>query len=140
VPPVDESLVRDHPAAGTLDDVLGFEMLEATADGARARFEVRDRVCQPAGIVHGGAYAALAESMVSVATNALVTEDGQGAVGQANNTSFLRPVSDGFVSAEARPRHRGRSTWVWDVEFVDDDGRLCAVSRVTLAVRPAPGG
>ncbi|MBD0280945.1 MAG: PaaI family thioesterase [Thermoleophilaceae bacterium] len=137
---MEDSLLLDHPVAGTLDDVLGFELLEASADGARARFQVRDRVCQPAGIVHGGAYAALAESMVSITTNALVAEDGQGALGQANNTSFLRPVNEGFVSAEAHPRHRGRATWVWDVEFVDDNGRLCAVSRVTLALRPAQGG
>jgi 1,4-dihydroxy-2-naphthoyl-CoA hydrolase len=137
---VAEPRVLDHPAAGTLDDVLGFELLEASDDGARARFEVRDRVCQPAGIVHGGAYAALAESMVSITTNALVAEDDQGAVGQSNHTSFLRPVSEGYVNARARPRHRGRSTWVWDVDFVDDHGRLCAISRVTLALRPARGG
>ncbi len=137
---MEESLLLGHPAAGTLDDVLGFELLEASADGARARFQVRDRVCQPAGIVHGGAYAALAESMVSITTNALVAEDGKGAVGQSNHTSFLRPVSDGFVNARAHPRHRGRSTWVWDVDFVDDHGRLCAISRVTLAVRPAQDG
>ena len=53
-------------------------------------------------------------------------EDGKIAMGQSNHTSFLRPVSAGSVHAEARPRHRGRTTWVWEVDFTDDEGRLCA--------------
>ena len=93
---------------------------------------------QPMGLVHGGTYAALAESMASWATVVAVAPDGNLAVGQSNNTTFLRPVTSGQVNAEGTPLHRGRTTWVWDVEFTDDDGRLCAVSRVTLAVRPAP--
>ena len=124
--------------AGTLDDLLGFEFLESSAKGCRARFPVEDRVRQPFGLVHGGAYAALAETMVSLATHAAVSENGEFAVGQANHTSFLRPVSDGSILAEGRPRHRGRTTWIWDVEFTDDEGRVCALSRVTLAVRPVP--
>ena len=60
------------------------------------------------------------------------------AVGMSNNTTFLRPVLEGTVEAEATRRHRGRTTWIWDVEFTDGEGRVCALSRVTLAVRPAP--
>jgi 1,4-dihydroxy-2-naphthoyl-CoA hydrolase len=130
--------VASYPAAGTLDDVLGFELLEASATVARARFAVSDRVRQPLGLVHGGAYAALAESMVSATTHVVVADDGNMAVGQSNSTSFLRPILAGTVHAEARPLHSGRTTWVWDVEFRDDDGRLCAISRVTIAVRPVP--
>jgi 1,4-dihydroxy-2-naphthoyl-CoA hydrolase len=127
-------------AAGTLDDLLGFEFLESSAEACRARFAVEDRVRQPFGLVHGGAYAALAETMVSLATHAAVSENGDFAVGQSNHTSFLRPVSEGTILAEGRARHRGRSTWVWDVDFTDDEGRLCAISRVILAVRPVPDG
>ena len=125
----------DYPAAGTLDDQLGFELLESSAEGCRARFSVEDRVRQPAGLVHGGAYAAMAESIVSLTTHAAVSGNGRQAMGQSNHTSFLRPVTEGAVHAEGRPRHRGRTSWIWDVEFTDDAGRLCAVSRVTLAVR-----
>jgi uncharacterized protein (TIGR00369 family) len=127
-----------YPAAGTLDDVLGFELLESSADGCRARFAVAPRVQQPFGLVHGGAYAALAESMVSATTYAAVSENGELAVGQSNHTHFLRPVTEGSVHAEGRARHRGRTTWVWDVDFTDDDDRLCATTRVTLAVRAMP--
>ena len=136
---VAKSPVRTYPIAGTLDEALGFELLEGSGECCRARFPVEDRVRQPAGLVHGGAYAALAESMVSVTTHSLVSDDGLLALGQSNDTRFLRPITEGHVNAEGRPRHRGRSTWIWDVDFTDDDGRLCAISRVTIAVRPAPG-
>ena len=123
----------------TMAAALGFELIELGEASARGRFPVEGRVRQPFGIVHGGAYAALGETLASVGTYRAVFEDGMAAMGQSNYTSFLRPVSEGYVSAEARPLHRGRTTWVWDVEFTDDDGRVCAVTRVTMAVRPAPG-
>jgi 1,4-dihydroxy-2-naphthoyl-CoA hydrolase len=130
------SPIRTYPAPGTLDDVLGFELLEATPDGCRGRFAVEDRVRQPLGLVHGGAYAAFAESLVSLTTHAAVRGDGNFAVGQSNSTTFMRPATEGTVHAEGVPIHRGRTTWVWDVTFEDDDGRLCAIARVTMAVRP----
>jgi 1,4-dihydroxy-2-naphthoyl-CoA hydrolase len=134
-----ESLVAGYPTPNTLDEMLGFELIEATADRCRARFAVEGRVKQPLGLVHGGAYAALAESMVSLTTHRAVEGDGNFAVGQSNHTTFLRPATIGTVHAEGVPLHRGRTSWVWDVRFSDDDGRLCAVSRVTLAVRPQRG-
>jgi 1,4-dihydroxy-2-naphthoyl-CoA hydrolase len=137
--PVAERQLEGYPAEGTLDDVLGFELLEANGERCRARCAAEPRVRQPMGLVHGGAYAALAEAMVSWATVVAVAPSGNFAVGQSNNTTFLRPITGGYVNAEGTPRHRGRTTWVWDVDFTDDDGRVCAVSRVTLAVRPAPG-
>jgi 1,4-dihydroxy-2-naphthoyl-CoA hydrolase len=132
-----DSSVDVYPP-GTLDDVLGFEVLEMSRDGCRGRFAVERRVQQPMGLVHGGAYAAIAESMVSITTHHAVEDDGGLAVGQSNHTIFLRPVTSGHVHAEGRPLHRGRTSWVWDVEFTDDDGRLCATTRVILAVRPRP--
>jgi uncharacterized protein (TIGR00369 family) len=135
---VAERQVEGYPSPGTLDGVLGFELLEANGERCRGRCPVEPRVQQPMGLVHGGAYAALAESMVSWATVVAVAPSGNFAVGQSNHTTFLRPVTSGHVTGEGRPRHRGRTPRVWDVDFTDDDGRLCAVSRVTLAVRPAP--
>jgi 1,4-dihydroxy-2-naphthoyl-CoA hydrolase len=134
---VAEPPVRTFPMPGTLDDVLGFELLETSAEGCRARFPAEKRVQQPMGLVHGGAFAALAESMVSLTTHLAVEENGSFAVGQSNHTTFLRPVTSGYVNAAGKPLHRGRTSWVWDVEFTDDEGRLCATTRVILAVRPA---
>jgi 1,4-dihydroxy-2-naphthoyl-CoA hydrolase len=131
--------VETYPAAGTLDDILGFELIEASPERCRARFAAEPRVQQPMGLVHGGAIAALAESLASVTTYRAVKENGSFAVGQANHTTFLRPITGRHVNAEGTPLHRGRTTWVWDVTFTDDDGRVCAVSRVTMAVRSAEG-
>jgi 1,4-dihydroxy-2-naphthoyl-CoA hydrolase len=96
---------------------------------------VRPGVCQPMGIVHGGVYAAIAESLASMGTARAVMPDGRRALGMSNNTSFLRPISEGLVHGIAHAIHRGRTTWVWDVEMRDDHDRLCATSRVTIAVR-----
>ena len=122
----------------TLDGALGFEIQEASEEHARGQFKVEDRVKQPMGLVHGGAYAAFAESLTSATTYMAVVGEGMTAVGMSNNTTFLRPVVEGTILAQATRRHRGRTTWIWDVEFTDGEGRLCALSRVTLAVRPAP--
>jgi len=126
-------------SARTLDGALGFEIVEIGEELARGRFKVTDTVRQPFGVVHGGAYAAMAETLASASTYLAVQGDGDLAVGQSNHTSFLRPAVEGTVHAEARRRHRGRTSWVWDVDFTDDAGRLCALSRVTMAVRPARG-
>ena len=121
-----------------LSRLIGVEYLELEPDRARGRFEVTDDVRQPFGIVHGGAYATLAESLCSRATYEAVKEDGMVAMGQANQATFIRPVSAGHVNAEATTRHRGRTTWVWDCELTDDEGRLCSLVRMTIAVRPPP--
>ena len=122
----------------SLSGLLGFEHLEVGEERATARFEVASRHKQPFGLVHGGAYAALAEGLASQATAEAVAPGGMLAQGMSNNLSFLRPVFDGTVHAEARRLHRGRTTWVWDVDMTDDDGRLCCTARVTIAVRPMP--
>jgi 1,4-dihydroxy-2-naphthoyl-CoA hydrolase len=116
--------------------VLGLEIDELVDVGLRtARLQVVPGVCQPMGIVHGGIYAAIAETLASMGTADGVLEQGKVSLGMSNNTSFLRPVSEGTVHAEARAFHRGRTSWLWDVEMRNDDGKLCATSRVTIAVR-----
>jgi 1,4-dihydroxy-2-naphthoyl-CoA hydrolase len=121
----------------TLDALLGCELLELSGERVRARLPVRDELRQRFGVVHGGTYCAWAEMLASEATVAGVAERGQTAMGMQNSTQFLRPVSDGVLHAEGSVRHRGRTVWVWDIDFTDEQRRLCAISRVTLAVRPA---
>jgi 1,4-dihydroxy-2-naphthoyl-CoA hydrolase len=117
--------------------LIGIETLDSNPDGARARFAVSEHVLQPFGIVHGGAISTLAETLTSWATMEAVRDDGMLAFGQSNQASFLRPISGGHVNARAVARHRGRTTWVWDCEVTDDEERLCALVRMTIAVRPA---
>ena len=85
-------------------------------------FEVADVVRQPFGLVHGGVYSAVAETVASAMTFAAVADDGMVAMGQSNTANFLRPITEGRVHATGRVIHRGRTTWVWDVECADDDG------------------
>ena len=86
----------------------------------------------PAGLVHGGVYASMAESLAVAATEAAT---GRAAAGHSSQTSFLRPITTGTVHAAGRPRHQGRSTWVWEFDVTDDDGRLCALVRMTVTLR-----
>jgi uncharacterized protein (TIGR00369 family) len=120
------------------DRLYGLELLACSDTDVRAQVTVRDELKQPAGLLHGGVYAAVAESIASIATALAVFEQGDMAVGLSNNTSFLRPITEGVVHARATRLHRGRTTWVWDVRFSDDADRTCAVTRMTIAVRPRP--
>ncbi len=119
------------------DGHYGLELEECSAELVRGRVVVRREVTQPIGIVHGGVYASIAEGLASMGTNAGVSPDEVG-LGMSNHSTFLRPIAAGTIHGVAHPRHRGRTTWVWDVELSDDAGRVCAVSRVTVAVRPRP--
>ena len=116
---------------------LGTEWLGLDPDDARARVLLTDDLRQPYGIMHGGVYSSLVESLCSYATAVAVYPDGMITMGQSIEVSFLRPVTEGHAEARAVARHRGRSTWVWEVEIVDDDERLCALAKMTMAVRPA---
>ena len=132
--------LADHinEGLGHYDRLIGVSMTQVSETAARAEVLVRDELKQPYGLVHGGVYASIAESLASWATAAGVRERGL-AVGMSNSTSFLRPITEGTIHAHATRIHGGRTTWVWDVEFRDDDERLCAVTRMTIAVRPSEG-
>jgi 1,4-dihydroxy-2-naphthoyl-CoA hydrolase len=123
--------------ASPFDQHYGLEVDEATDELVRGHVVVREQLLQPVGLVHGGVHASIAEALASLGTNVGVVPDGKIGLGQSNHSSFLRPMSEGTIHGLARRRHRGRTTWIWDVELTDDRGRLCAVSRVTIAVRPA---
>lgn len=118
------------------DRLYGLEITELADGVVRGRVPVRDEIKQPAGLVHGGVYAAVAESLATSGTAVTVLRDGNTAMGISNQTSFLRPITEGSINAVARARHRGRTTWVWEVELTDDADRLCSLARVTVAVRP----
>jgi len=118
------------------DRLYGLEVLECSLDRVRARVPVRDELKAPPGVVHAGVYAATAQGLASLATGRAVADQGRVAIGLANHTSVLHPISEGTIEALATVRHRGRTTWVWQVEMSDGRDRLCVISRVTVAVRP----
>ena len=124
------------PLDADLNSALGIHVDDVGEIGrVTGHFDVENRVKQPFGIIHGGAHAAIAETLASIGTFLAVAEDGKIAMGMSNNTTFLRAVNEGTITAEALAIHRGATTWVWDVTMRDGDGREIAVSRVTIAVR-----
>ena len=127
------------PPPGGFDALYGLEVLEVHDDLVLARVAVRDELRQPFGLIHGGVLASISETLASLGTAVVVVPEGNAAMGLSNTTSFLRPIVAGTIHARAVRRHRGRTTWIWDVEITDDDGRLCAITRMTIAVRPQPG-
>jgi uncharacterized protein (TIGR00369 family) len=125
---------------GGLDELLGL-MITEVADGlVRAEVPIRAELLQPQGLVHGGVYAAVAETVASTGTYLGVSDEQAMVMGLSNLTSFMRPMTEGTIHAAARARHRGRTTWLWEVDLLDDADRLCAASRVTIAVRRGTGG
>jgi 1,4-dihydroxy-2-naphthoyl-CoA hydrolase len=123
-------------ALTAFDRLCGLELLEVGDELVRGRVEVQERHKQPAGLVHGGLYVSIAEALAVAGTTRAVAADGRTATSLSTQTSFLRPITAGVIEAAARPRHRGRSTWVWEVEVTDVEGRLCVLSRVTISAAP----
>jgi 1,4-dihydroxy-2-naphthoyl-CoA hydrolase len=109
--------------------MLKTQVLSRAEDHIEARVEVTDALKQPLGLVHGGVFAVLADQLTTDASTCAIS----------TQTSFLRPVTGGHINATARRRHNGRTTAVWEVDMSDDEGRLCALVRITLGSAPAAG-
>ena len=118
----------------TLAGHLGMRFTDHGEDWLTARMPVDMRTHQPFGLLHGGASVALAETVSSVAGTMTLNPDQRFVVGMEINANHLRSVRDGHVHATARPEMLGRSTQVWGIRICDDQGRLVALSRTTLAV------
>lgn len=117
------------------DALYGLELTECGEEAARAWVPIRDELKQLGGVVHGGVYGALADALAVRGTASGLAGQGKQAVSIATHTSILHPIDRGAMYATALRRHRGRTTWVWEVEIDDDAGRVCVVARVTVAVR-----
>jgi 1,4-dihydroxy-2-naphthoyl-CoA hydrolase len=125
------------PLERTFEGFLDLEWLELEPDFAHVQFRVRENLKQPLGLMHGGIYAAVAETVASVATVNNVWRDGFVGSGLSNYASFLRPITDGSVDVRARLRGHDDREWVWSHDFRDERDNLCALVDVTIAVRPA---
>jgi uncharacterized protein (TIGR00369 family) len=125
--------VTNSVTAG-FDDTLGIKILELTPDGGRAQVTIKDHLLQPWGIVHGGVYCSLIESLASLSGHTWLNAKGDGGtvVGVNNNTDFLRAISSGTVTAASTPIHRGRRQQLWLITITGDDDRVVARGQVRL--------
>jgi 1,4-dihydroxy-2-naphthoyl-CoA hydrolase len=119
---------------GTMIDHLGIEIFEAGDDYLRGRMPVDERTRQPAGVLHGGASVAFAETLASWAASYCVDPSQHHCVGIEINANHVRPVSEGYVLGTARPLNLGRTLQVWEVRIENEQGKLVCISRVTMAV------
>jgi len=124
------------------DKELGLEFTEISPDRTRAQLDVAPKLLQPMGIVHGGVYCAMVESLASVAAYTwMAAKGGDGSVvGVNNNTDFLRAIGSGMIYGTAIPIHRGRRQQLWQVTIVDSDDRLVARGQVRLQNLEAEAG
>jgi uncharacterized protein (TIGR00369 family) len=120
------------------DSVIGLTFLEMSPDGGKAQLEITDQLLQPWGIVHGGVYCAVVESLASVSGQVWLTENGGGhVVGVNNNTDFLRAIKTGTVTAVSTPIHRGRRQQLWLITITDEQDRTVARGQVRLQNLPS---
>ena len=112
----------------------GIELTEASSEFAAGRIEITENHHQPYGMVHGGVYCTLAETLASTGAAIWAVEQGfAGAVGVANKTDFLRATTGGVLIGEATPIHRGRTQQLWQGNITrEEDGKLVAQSQVRL--------
>jgi len=128
-------LINDR--LGGYNNAMGLRFVDAAPDRYVAELTVDDRHRQPYGLVHGGVYAGMIESVCSTGAALSVWNQGKSAVGLENTTSFLRAVRSGILQCTARPLVRGSRSHVWEAEVRDDRERLVATGRVRLIVLDA---
>ena|ERR1700682_2066773 len=116
---------------------LGLAIESATPERIVGTLKIEARHLQPFGIVHGGVYCSIIESLASMGAFLNLSE-GRTCAGIENHTSFLRSIGGGTVTAVARPVNRGRTTHLWEVDIRDDKERLVARGMVRLAVLELP--
>lgn len=122
-----------------MSEAIGIEITEITFNSIKGRMPVDHRTIQPAGILHGGASVALAETLGSIASNLIVDPTKFICVGLDINANHLRPANNGFVYAEAIPIHIGKKTHVWSIEIKNEAEKLVCISRLTMAIVPKEG-
>lgn len=113
---------------------IGIEFMEVGDDWIKARMPVDKRTIQPAGLLHGGASATLAETLGSVAANLCVDPKEKVCVGLEINANHVRSIRSGYVHGITRPLHIGSTTQLWEIQILDEDDKLVCISRLTLAV------
>ena len=118
----------------TMVEHIRIEITELGDDFLKGIMPVDHRTIQPMGLLHGGASAALAETLGSLAANLVVDDAKQYCVGLDINANHIRPARGGVVTGTARPLHLGRTTQVWSIEILDEQNKLVCISRLTMAV------
>ncbi len=125
-------------SAHTMAAAIGIVFTEVGDDFLKATMPVNDSTRQPYGLLHGGASAALAETIGSVAASLCIDRETQICVGLDINCNHVRGKKDGIVTATATPAHIGATTHVWEIRITDERDKLVCISRLTMAILKKP--
>ncbi|MCK5815358.1 MAG: hotdog fold thioesterase [Flavobacteriaceae bacterium] len=128
--------LNEHIVKGTLMETLDIKYVEVGVDYVVAEMPVNSRVHQPAGLLHGGATAALAESTGSAASHLFVDIEKYEVRGLEITANHVRSVKSGVVRATARPIHRGKTTHLWEIKVTDEEGQLISICKLTAILIP----
>lgn len=128
-PPGADLVTLFNAHLGGFERAIGLRFTAISADELVAEIAIGPHLTQPYGIVHGGVYASIIETLASAGAALFAMRDGKTSVGLENTTSFVRAVRGGTLIATARPIHRGRSSQVWGVEIHESE-KLVATGRV----------
>jgi len=120
----------------TMTSTIGIEITDIGDDFICGKMPVDERTTQPFGLLHGGASAALAETLGSIGGGIKVYSNNETVVGIEINANHLKSVRDGWVYGKATPIRIGKKIQVWNIEISNEDDDLICVSRLTLAVIP----
>jgi 1,4-dihydroxy-2-naphthoyl-CoA hydrolase len=123
---------------GTAAEALDITVVEVADDRLVATMPIGPNHRQPLGYLHGGISVTLAETIASLGSMLHIDRERQMAFGQEINANHVRPKRDGLLTATATPLHLGRTTHLWDIRIVDEQGKLVCVSRCTVAVVDRP--
>jgi 1,4-dihydroxy-2-naphthoyl-CoA hydrolase len=123
-------------SSNTMAEFLGLKWVEIGEDFLKMSMPVNATTRQPYGFLHGGASCVLAETIGSIGSALVIDRNKFYCVGLEINANHLRSVTDGIVTATARPLHLGKTTHVWDIKIYDDKEKLFCVSRLTVAIVP----
>jgi len=117
-------------------DHIGIRFTQFDSERITGEIELKSHHMQPGGVVHGGVYLSIAETVAGAGSQLMVMDEGKAAYGVTVNSQHIAPVTDGKITATGKLIHKGIFKHTWDIEITDGSGKLISISRVTNSIKP----
>jgi 1,4-dihydroxy-2-naphthoyl-CoA hydrolase len=117
-------------------DHIGIRFTQFDGERISGEIAIAPHHMQPGGVVHGGVYLSIAETVAGAGSQLMVMNEGKTAYGVTVNSQHIAPVTSGKITASGKLIHKGIFKHTWDIEITDDSGKLISISRVTNSIKP----
>jgi uncharacterized protein (TIGR00369 family) len=117
-------------------DHIGIRFTQYDGERIAGEIEIANHHMQPGGVVHGGVYLSIAETVAGAGSQLMVMDEGKTAYGVTVNSQHIAPVTSGKITATGKLIHKGIFKHTWDIEITDKSGKLISISRVTNSIKP----